>query len=147
MHFCVLILGIFVLLMAASVAECGCFWSMDSGERAQKICHKCKKKDACSKKKYESKNRFYKCEWDLIWKECNLFKESKLSNRNGEHEKLKQFVCDLSEHEIVIGEALNDQAHWQLFNPRTSLLVIVTPGLFIETQGHRLSGVRNEVVK
>uniref|UniRef100_A0A183C5C5 Secreted protein n=1 Tax=Globodera pallida TaxID=36090 RepID=A0A183C5C5_GLOPA len=34
-----------------------------------------------------------------------LFKESQL-----EDEELKQFVCDLSEHQIVIGAAFNDQA-------------------------------------
>ncbi|KAI3407697.1 hypothetical protein GPALN_014351 [Globodera pallida] len=39
-----------------------------------------------------------------------LFKENELSNGTGEDEKLKQFVCDLSEHEIVIGAALDDQA-------------------------------------
>ncbi|KAI3416488.1 hypothetical protein GPALN_006028 [Globodera pallida] len=39
-----------------------------------------------------------------------LFKESELSNGNGKDEELKQFVCDLSEHEIVIGAALDDQA-------------------------------------
>ncbi|KAI3416487.1 hypothetical protein GPALN_006027 [Globodera pallida] len=39
-----------------------------------------------------------------------LFKESELSNGTGEDEELKQFVCDLSEHEIVIGAALDDQA-------------------------------------
>uniref|UniRef100_A0A914I6H6 Hypoxia up-regulated protein 1 n=1 Tax=Globodera rostochiensis TaxID=31243 RepID=A0A914I6H6_GLORO len=42
-----------------------------------------------------------------------LYMNSELSNGNGEDEELKQFVCDLSEHEIVIGAALNDHAQGQ----------------------------------
>uniref|UniRef100_A0A914HFA2 Uncharacterized protein n=1 Tax=Globodera rostochiensis TaxID=31243 RepID=A0A914HFA2_GLORO len=44
---------------------------------------------------------------------AKLYMNSELSNGNGEDEELKQFVCDLSEHEIVIGAALNDHAQGQ----------------------------------